>query len=206
MEESENILSSKNKLIKQMKLKFENCYKLNLGVNNVNIFVDKYMYKHKIGAINMYQLNRIPIVVGWLTASVGVFSGIICYVENYSVKMGSLYEIYGIGSIVILKLADLILDTQYKKNVVYTNLIDFFENSLKNHLTQSIAKPNTVVKEEKEAIEDIPIIQEVKKDTESKDLFLRYHKKEKAKKTKEEDATNSNVESIIEDVISQYLS
>lgn len=206
MEESENIPASKNKLIKQMKLKFENCYKLNLGVNNVNIFVDKYMYKHKVRGISMYQLHRIPIVLGWLCAAVGVVSGLICYVEGYSVKIGSSYEIYGIGAILSLKLAEVILDTGHKKNIVYTNLIDFFENSLQNHLTHDMVNIGAVTEEEREALEDIPVIRETKKDKEENEIFLRYNKKDKSKKTDSLEESQSNAEAIIEDVISQFLS
>lgn len=204
MEESENIPASKNKLIKQMKLKFENCYKLNLGVNNVNIFVDKYMYKHRVGGISMYQLHRIPIVLGWLCGTFGIVSGLICYVEGYSVKIGSSYEIYGIGAILTLKLAEVILDTGHKKNIVYTNLIDFFENSLQNHLTHDTVKTGAVTEEEREIIEDIPVIRENKK--EDNEILLRYQKKEKNKKTESVEESQSNAEAIIEDVISQFLS
>lgn len=211
MEESENIPASRNKLIKQMKLKFENCYKLNLGVNNVHIFVDKYMYKHKIGGISMYHLNRIPIVLGWLCAVAGIVSGLICYLENYSVKIGSLYEIYGIGCVLVLKLADVILDTGHKKNVAYTNLVDFFENSLQNHLTHDVAKAGAITEEEREALEDIPVINEVKREKEekekvTKEILLQYHKKDKNKKAEPDTASQSNAEAIIKDVLSQFLS
>lgn len=206
MEESENIPASKNKLIKQMKLKFENCYKLNLGVNNVNIFVDKYMYKHRVGGISMYQLNRIPIVLGWLCGTLGVVSGLICYIEGYSVKMGSSYEVYGIGAVLSLKLAEVILDTGHKRSIVYTNLIDFFENSLQNHLTHDMAKTGAVTEEEREVLEDIPVIREVNKEKEDKEILLGYHKKDKSKKTESMEKSQSNAEAIIEDVISQFLS
>ena len=206
MEESENIPASKNKLIKQMKLKFENCYKLNLGVNNVNIFVDKYMYKHRVGGISMYQLNRIPIVLGWLCGTAGIVSGLICYVEGYSVKMGSFYERYGIGAILSLKLAEVILDTGHKKNIVYTNVIDFFENSLQNHLTHDMVKTGAVTEEEREVLEDIPVIRETKREKDNKEILLHYNKKERSKKTESLEDSQSNAEAIIEDVISQFLS
>lgn len=211
MEESENIPASKNKLIKQMKLKFENCYKLNLGVNNVHIFVDKYMYKHKIGRISMYHLNRIPIVAGWLCATVGIVSGCVSYLQNYSVKMGALYEVYGIGAILLLKLADVILDTGHKKEVAYTNLIDFFENSLKNHLTHDEPKASVVSEEEREMMEQIPVVSEIKtekpeKEKGNKEIILQYYKKEKSKNPEPEDMNNNNAEDIIQDVLSQFLS
>jgi hypothetical protein len=205
-EESENIPASRNKLIKQMKLKFENCYKLNLGVNNVNAFVDKYMYKHKICGLSMYHFNRIPIIAAWLCGIAGIASGCICYLENYSVKLGSIYEIYGIGSIVILKLAEIILDTSHKKNVLYTNLIDFFENSLQNHLTHDVAKVAAVTEEERQMLEEIPVISEAKNAKANKDPIVHNRKKEKLQNIETQEPTEHNAEAIIQDVISQFLS
>ena len=44
---SENPAETKNKLMKLMKMRFEACYKAKIGVNNVDTFVDKYVYKHR---------------------------------------------------------------------------------------------------------------------------------------------------------------
>lgn len=202
MGESENVPASRNKLIKQMKLKFENCFKLNLGVNNVGAFVDKYMYKHKICGISIYNFNRIPIIAAWLSGVTGIACGVICYLENYSVRMGSVYEIYGIGSIIILKLVDIILDTTHKKNVVYINLIDFFENSLVNHLTHDVVKTTVLTEEEREMLEEIPAVSEAKK---SGNKILPYVKKEKSKKEEAEAIRKEEAEAIIQDVLSQFL-
>lgn len=206
MEESENVPASKNKLIKQMKMKFENCFKLNLGVNNVEAFVDKYMYKYKICGISIYNFNRVPIIAAWLSGVMGIVCGCICYLENYSVKLGSVYEIYGIGSVIILKLAEIILDTSHKKNVLYVNLIDFFENSLVNHLTHDTVNAVVLTEEEREMLEEIPTIREAKKTKENKEKKLNYSKKEKDKKPQTETIPNANAEAIIQDVISQFLS
>ncbi|MFA9376857.1 MAG: hypothetical protein ACERKZ_08890 [Lachnotalea sp.] len=205
MEQSENVPASKNKLIKQMKLKFENCFKLNLGVNNIEAFVDKYMYKHRICGISIYSFNRIPIVAAWLSGVTGIACGCICYLENYSVKMGSVYEIYGIGAIMVLKLAEVILDTTHKKNILYINLIDFFENSLVNHLSHDTVNANAITEEEREMLEEITTVPKTKKLNESKEKILYYTKKEKGKKTDNEKIQNSNAEAIIKDVISEFL-
>jgi hypothetical protein len=184
MEESENVPASKNKLIKQMKLKFENCFKLNLGVNNIEAFVDKYMYKHKVCGISIYNFNRVPLLCAWLSGTVGIVCGCICYLENYSVRIGAVYEIYGIGSVVILKLAEIILDTAHKKKVLYVNLIDFFENSLVNHLTHDIVISTAITEEEREMLEEIPTIREAKKTKENKVKIENYLKKKKIKSHK----------------------
>lgn len=213
MEESENVPASKNKLIKQMKLKFENCFKLNRGVNNVEAFVDKYMYKHRICGISIYGFNRIPIIAAWLSGLTGIICGCICYVENLSVRTGSIYEIYGIGSILLLKLVDVLLDTNHKKKVVYINLIDFFENSLINHLSNDITNVAVLTEEEREMLDEIPSVKEMKitkqkmaKEKIIKENILEYSKKKKGKNKESETIPNKEAEAIIQDVLSQFLS
>jgi hypothetical protein len=204
MQETENVPASKNKLIKQMKLKFENCFKLNRGVNNVGAFVDKYMYKHRICGISLYDFNRIPIIAAWLSGLTGIVCGCICYLENFSVRMGSVYEIYGVGSIIILKLADVILDTNHKKKVVVVNLIDFFENSLINHLSPDVTNAVALTEEEREMLEEIPAVKEAKV-TKEKNI-LEYTKNKKGKNKEAETIPNKEAEAIIQDVLSQFLS
>lgn len=202
MEESENVPASKNKLIKQMKLKFENCFKLNLGVNNIEAFVDKYMYKHKVCGLSIYNFNKIPIIAAWFGGLLGIVSGCICYLENISVRTGSIYEIYGIGSIIILKLSEIILDTAHKKNIVYINLIDFFENSLVNHLAHDVVNVAALTEEEREMLEEIPAVKEIKI---SNEKILPYTKKGKGKKNEVETVPDEEAEAIIQDVLSQFL-
>ena len=56
---SDNMANTNNKLMKLVKMKFEACYKLKIGVNNVDIFVDKYMYKYKFCGILLYTWENI---------------------------------------------------------------------------------------------------------------------------------------------------
>ena len=46
-----DIGNSENKLLKLMRLRFETCYQIKLGVNNVESFVDKYVNRHKVCGI-----------------------------------------------------------------------------------------------------------------------------------------------------------
>jgi hypothetical protein len=98
------------------------------------------------------------------------------------------------------------LDTSHKKNVLYVNLIDFFENSLVNHLTHDTVNAVVLTEEEREMLEEIPTIREAKKTKENKEKKLNYSKKEKDKKPQTETIPNANAEAIIQDVISQFLS
>ena len=49
--EAENMASTENKQLKQCKLKFMNCYKMNEGMGNVTVFVERFLEKISIGKV-----------------------------------------------------------------------------------------------------------------------------------------------------------
>ena len=57
--EAENIASTENKQLKQFKLKFVNCYKLNEGMGNVTVFVERFLEKLEVGKIKLTTMHRI---------------------------------------------------------------------------------------------------------------------------------------------------
>lgn len=57
--EAENIASTENKQLKQFKLKFVNCYKLNEGMGNVTVFVERFLAKLEVGKIKLTTMHRI---------------------------------------------------------------------------------------------------------------------------------------------------
>lgn len=57
--EAENIASTENKQLKQFKLKFVNCYKLNEGMGNVTVFVERFLEKLEVGKMKLTTMHRI---------------------------------------------------------------------------------------------------------------------------------------------------
>jgi len=67
IKETDNMSATKNKVLKQCKLKFANCYQLNRGVANVPVFVDKFLNKLSLGPISlqtMYHLSGQLMLLG----------------------------------------------------------------------------------------------------------------------------------------------
>lgn len=207
LKQAENIPNSKNKLIKQMKLKYENCYKLNLGVNNVNAFVDKYMHKHRVCGISMHSFVRLPIMIMLFNIILGTASGVLCYMMGLSDRVGALYELYGAASAVLIILSGLLLDTGYKRRLVRINLVEFFDNSFANHLGHEAVEAaavtqNTDVKDyQHDNIEEAgELAGEMNVSRRQDDLLNSGLRDNKSKSSKEED------QAVIEEVLSQFLS
>ena len=49
IKETDNMATTNNRLLKQCKVKFANCYQLNGGVSNIPVFVDKFLNRTLVG-------------------------------------------------------------------------------------------------------------------------------------------------------------
>lgn len=134
LRESDNMAVTENKLLKQCKLKFSNCYELNEGTVNIPVFVDKFMNQIRfigISLSNMTHLSGQLMLLSVFVSGAGVCKGIIDgntlaeLLPYYIVSLFGLYAYLSVSSLV---------DAKGKKNMVRTNLIDYLENHLVKHL------------------------------------------------------------------------
>lgn len=135
--ESENMSSTANKSLQQLKLKFSSCCQLHEGMSNIAVFVDKYMNQLKICGFSLSvlkhlsgQLVLLSILISGIGACRGIIAGesILYIVPYYIISFLGLYCYFAISSLV---------DIVGKTQILRTNLIDYLENHLVNRLEQT---------------------------------------------------------------------
>ena len=135
--ETENMSSTTNKSLQQLKLKFSSCCKLHEGMSNISIFVDKYINQLKIYGISLStlkhlsgQLVLLAVLIAGIAACIGIVTGesVIYIVPYYVISFLGLYCYFAISSLV---------DITSKTKILRTNLIDYLENHLVNRLEQT---------------------------------------------------------------------
>lgn len=135
--ESENMSSTANKSLQQLKLKFSSCCQLHEGMANISVFVDKYMNQLKIGGFSLSVLKHLSgqlVLLSILISGIGACRGIIVgesilyIVPYYIISFLGLYCYFAISSFV---------DIVGKTQILRTNLIDYLENHLVNRLEQT---------------------------------------------------------------------
>lgn len=135
--ESENMSSTANRSLQQLKLKFSSCCQLHEGMSNISVFVDKYMNQLKIGGFSLSvlkhlsgQLVLLSILISGIGACRGIIAGesILYIVPYYIISFLGLYCYFAISSLV---------DIVGKTQILRTNLIDYLENHLVNRLEQT---------------------------------------------------------------------
>lgn len=128
--ETDNMATTNNKLLKQCKLKFANCFQLNNGVSNIPVFVDKFLNKLSLGPFSfetMYHLSGQLMLLSVVCAGIGVCKSVIEgrmlgeILPFYIVSFFGLYLYFSLSTIV---------DIKGKKRVLKVNLIDYLENHL----------------------------------------------------------------------------
>ncbi len=134
IKDSDNMGGANAKLLKHIKLKFESYYKLNLGVNNVDIFVDKYVYKHKVGGLLLSTWKNFGgQVIAWcaLTGVIGSILGIMYNIDKVHILSTVLVGILTCSILIIVEMHSSI---DVKNKILCTNLKDYLDNYLRIRL------------------------------------------------------------------------
>lgn len=130
IEEAENMQSTENKLMQQLKQKYISSYAQNDGVMNVSVFVDKFINRLQIGKISLNTLKTFSgqsMLLSVVSAGVGICKGLMdgkslfSLIPYYMITFLGLYLYFSVLSIV---------DVPARKNMLKTNLVEYFENQM----------------------------------------------------------------------------
>lgn len=131
---ADNMAVTQNRLLKQCKLKFANCYQLNDGVVNTVIYVDKFINRIRLGGLSLIGLEHFAgqlMLLSVFCAGLGVCKGIIegqsvgALLPYYIVSLFGLYLYFSVSSMV---------DIAAKRKILKTSMVDYLENHMLNHL------------------------------------------------------------------------
>lgn len=131
---TENMTATEHKLLKHCKLKFMNCYKMNAGVVNVQVFVDRFLTKIRIAGLSMNGIAHLGnqlILLSVFVNGIGICKmiadkkGIVELIPFYVLSILSLYVYFCISSFV---------DAAGRYRELKINLTDYLENHMVNRL------------------------------------------------------------------------
>ena len=132
--ETDNMATTGNRLLKQCKVKFANCYQLNGGVSNIPVFVDKFLNRLAFGHLSFdawYHLSGQCMLFSIVFAGVGICKGIMGgrmlgeILPFYIVSFLGMYLYFSLSAMV---------DIKGKRRILKTNLIDYLENHLSGRI------------------------------------------------------------------------
>lgn len=134
LKEAENMSATENRLLKQCKLKFQNCCELNGGAVNVEIFVGRFMQNIRLGKCSLRLLGQLSgqlLLLSVFAEGIGACIGIVHgetlgdVLPYYLLAFLSLYLYFSISGLV---------DVQGKQEALKMSVMDFLENRMKGRI------------------------------------------------------------------------
>lgn len=181
IKETDNMSATTNKILKKCKLKFANCYKLNGGVANVPIFVDKFLNRLTIGPLTFdgyYHLSGQLMLLSVLFSGIGICKSIIG-----GRTLGELlpFYIFSFGGLYLYFSVSALTDIKAQKRVLKTNLVDYLENHMMSKLEsveQDLEIVNPVQKRDAKKELIMPTVEDVMSDKVSTASFSNAEERE----------------------------
>ncbi len=160
--DAENLASTENKQLKQCKLKFVNCYKMNEGMGNVTVFVDRFLERIEIGKLKIVTWNRLSgqlILFSVLLSGLGAARGIVL-----GETVGEILPFYVVAflGLYLYFVATSFASMEDKRLSLKFSLVDYLENHMVGRLKQTEMVLNQRLDEKK----DTDVVKEGEVETE----------------------------------------
>lgn len=156
---SKNIEHTDNKILREMRIKFETFHKLKIGVNNVDVFVDKQLINHKTCGLWLTTWEKISGQVDVLCITIACASVLVGLIFKINKMWISSVLIVGFVTSGLLIFCESILNKNIKRDMIRLNILDYFYNFLQPRIEQEESNPE-IIEEYKKAISEVSSIQE----------------------------------------------
>lgn len=130
LKSSRHMELGKNKVLRTMEDTFLNCYQLQVGVHNVDSFVDKHVYSLKKCGISLYTWESICGQLYLYTGLVTVVSVVLGIINECEINKILYHGMAGVVMVLMLIIMEKAANLTEKRNMFKANVKDYFENYL----------------------------------------------------------------------------
>lgn len=145
---------SDHRLIKTLRMRFDTCYQLKIGVTDVNIFVEKYLQHYRVLGLRLRTWESFGNLCMLLSMISGL-GGAVCamgYELDRWLVFNSLFAgVFGNGLILVF---DCLYEIPNKRNLLRVDMLDFLENIYKPRLENETFHAQMVEQYQKEYFQD----------------------------------------------------
>jgi hypothetical protein len=154
IKETENMAATENRMLKQCRLKYAGCFKLNGKITNTDVFVDKFLQKLEYAHLPFLRLPQISsqlmllsVLVTGITICLCLASGDTLFqiIPYYFISILGLYLFFSVSGMV---------DIQGQKIILKTNLVDYLENHMMPRLEQEKEEGLKQLRESEKTVEN----------------------------------------------------
>ena len=153
-----NMSKSTHKLIKLVRAKYEHACMVHDRVENVSVFVEKYIYEYRGFLFRIHTWRQLEIQTAWfagILAALGAFSH---YMTHGFCEHVFQYMAAGAAEMILLFVISQLSDEQYKIEAAENYIVDYLENSC----ARKIRRTRQQEKEQIDVIQPEAVRQSVK--------------------------------------------
>lgn len=125
---SGNMNKSTHPLMRLVRAKFEHACMISERVENVRVFVDKYLYEFRAAGIKLHSLRRMERVSAGVCLVLGFFGAGLAYSRNGMQDAVLQIGAAGAGLAILVFLIHLTTDENYRMDVIRNYMVDYLEN------------------------------------------------------------------------------
>lgn len=125
---SGNMNKSSHPLIRLVKAKFEHACMVSDRVQNVEVFVEKYLYEYRAGGLRLHTWRRLEKAGVWLCFLFGLAGAVSWYAARGMGDQVLRYAAAGAGGGILIFLFQLTSDEKYQLGAIRNYMVDYLEN------------------------------------------------------------------------------
>ena len=119
---------STHPFMRLVRAKFEHACMVSEKVENVEAFVDKYLYEYRVAGLKLHSIQRMEVTAVGICMAAGILGGFLEYTGNGMNDEVLTTGAFGIGAGILLYLLHLTTDEKYSVSVVRNYMVDYLQN------------------------------------------------------------------------------
>ena len=159
---AESMGKSNHPLMRLVRAKFEHTCMISEKVENVGVFVDKYLYEYRVGGVRLHAWRRLQMAGAGLCLILGGVGAIISYRIKGATEQTAMIGGTGVAMALIVFLVHMLTDEEYRLEAVRNYMVDYLDN-IYQHRYEKTYKKEVLAEEARSAearIEDSARTQE----------------------------------------------
>ena len=137
---AESMGKSNHPLMRLVRAKFEHTCMISEKVENVGVFVDKYLYEYRVGGVRLHAWRRLQMAGAGLCLILGGFGAIISYRIKGATEQTAMIGGTGVAMALIVFLVHMLTDEEYRLEAVRNYMVDYLENIYQHRYEKTYKK------------------------------------------------------------------
>ena len=137
---AESMGKSNHPLMRLVRAKFEHTCMISEKVENVGVFVDKYLYEYRVGGVRLHAWRRLQMAAAGLCLILGGVGAIISYRIKGATEQTAMIGGTGVALALIVFLVHMLTDEEYRLEAVRNYMVDYLENIYQHRYEKTYKK------------------------------------------------------------------